>query len=86
MQMDPAKLDIPEPLQKKEQAIQLVVHVRVDRDRGGASSQCPRLADLAAQAGSSVQGLRDGFVEHLQQLDSRIWCGARLVHVLFLTC
>lgn len=89
MQVDPAKVDIPEPVQKEEDAIFVIVHIRSTKVKMKGKTGplvCPKLFDLLspveteAEAGAvavtgvdNLDALRDGFVDNLHGLNSKIW-------------
>lgn len=83
-QVDPGKVDIPEPLRRTDTSVTAVVHVRTIKVRmqsdrhSGTDEVCPQLQaialpDAGADATSAAPSIRDMFVEELHRLKSSIW-------------
>jgi hypothetical protein len=68
-------VDIPEPLQKKEQAVTAVVHVRSTKVKQNGNLVCPDLLGsslLPSSSSSSSTQLHGRFAQELQLLQSTV--------------
>lgn len=70
--VDPGKVDIPDPIQKQEFSVYVVVHVRTDKVRSGSGLECPKIDTLSSTAQTTIS-LRDSFVKELHLLQSTVW-------------
>mmetsp|Transcript_18651 Transcript_18651/g.31075 ORF Transcript_18651/g.31075 Transcript_18651/m.31075 type:complete len:762 (+) Transcript_18651:174-2459(+) len=76
LKVNPGKIDIPEPLQKKDTSVRAIVHIRVDKvsQKGKGEMVCPPLYGMSSTS-ISFSDIRNSFVEELHQLGSTV-CGS----------